>query len=115
MSINKVNIYSHLKSERKRLGYSQADMATECSVSREMWGKYERGESIPGGEVFFHLFELGADVNYILSGKRGVSFANHEMPSYNGAEIDLIVDAFKNTDDVGKKALIAVAASLIRK
>jgi transcriptional regulator with XRE-family HTH domain len=32
---------------RKQKGWSQAEMADRSGVSREMIGKYERGESVP--------------------------------------------------------------------
>lgn len=59
-----------LKEERKRLGMSQQSAAETCDVSREMWGKYERGQSVPGGEVLFAFAAAGADVQYILTGVR---------------------------------------------
>lgn len=59
-----------LKEERLRLGLSQQDAADACGVSREMWGKYERGKGVPGGEVLFSFASRGADINYILTGMR---------------------------------------------
>ena len=40
-----------MRESRKALQLSQDDVASRCGVSREMWGKYERGAAIPGGEV----------------------------------------------------------------
>lgn len=33
-----------LKEERIKLGLNQAEAAEKCGFSREMWGKWERGE-----------------------------------------------------------------------
>lgn len=56
--------------ERKRIGFNQAEAADACGISREMWGKYERGKAALGGEVLFRFAAAGADVQYILTGQR---------------------------------------------
>lgn len=58
-----------IKNERTRLSLTQAQAAMICGVSREMWGKYERGQAVPGGEVLFSFAEAGADIQYILLGE----------------------------------------------
>lgn len=65
-----MNFYYLLEEERKRLGLSQAEAGALCGVSREMWGKYERGIAVPGGDVLEAFAQAGADVLYILTGKR---------------------------------------------
>jgi transcriptional regulator with XRE-family HTH domain len=59
-----------LLSERKRLGLSQQAAADIGKVSREMWGKYERGQGAPGCEVIFSFCESGADPLYLYKGRR---------------------------------------------
>lgn len=59
-----------MQEERKRLGLSQADAAARCDVSREVWGRYERGTAVPGGEVLFSFAHIGADIQYILTGRQ---------------------------------------------
>jgi len=54
------------------LGLTQEAAGTACNVSREIWGKYERGQVVPGGEVLFSFAAAGADVQYILTGVRTV-------------------------------------------
>ncbi|MCE1610729.1 helix-turn-helix domain-containing protein [Enterobacter kobei] len=58
-----------LKSERKRLSLNQADAAALCGVSRETWGKYERGSMVPGGDVLLSFAINGANIQYILTGE----------------------------------------------
>ncbi|HII0378810.1 TPA: helix-turn-helix domain-containing protein [Klebsiella pneumoniae] len=72
---------SRLKSERKRLSLNQADAAALCGVSRETWGKYERGSMVPGGDVLLSFAINGANVQYILTGEEGggVSLTRDEM------------------------------------
>lgn len=62
---------SRLKFERKRLSLNQADAAALCGVSRETWGKYERGTMVPGGDVLLSFAINGANVQYILTGEEG--------------------------------------------
>lgn len=59
---------SRLRTARKALPRKQDEMAAICGVSREMWGKYERGVAIPGGEVLAKVAATGVDVLYILTG-----------------------------------------------
>lgn len=72
---------SRLKSERKRLSLNQADAAALCGVSRETWGKYERGSMVPGGDVLFSFAINGANVQYILTGEEsgGVVLTRDEL------------------------------------
>jgi transcriptional regulator with XRE-family HTH domain len=59
-----------LKDERKRLGLSQAEAAEKCGVSREIWGKYERGLTMPGSEALYAFAHSGADIQYVFTGIR---------------------------------------------
>lgn len=59
-----------LVEERKKLKLTQEQAADIAKVSRRQWGKYERGETPPGGDVFFHLAEAGMDLQYIMTGHR---------------------------------------------
>ena len=68
-----------MKEERIRLGLKQASAAGLCGVSREIWGRYERGAAAPGGDVLFSFANAGADVQFILTGKHSVNAAAQEM------------------------------------
>ena len=86
-----------LKEERERLKLTQAEIAERCGVSREIWGKYERGQAVPGGEVLFALAQIGADTQYILTGQRpGDSLPNREAA---------LVDNYRATDERGKRII----------
>lgn len=92
-----------LKEERERLKLTQADMAERCGVSREIWGKYERGQAVPGGEVLFTLAQVGADVHYILTGQRStVALPNREAA---------LVDNYRATDERGKRIIEQTASA----
>lgn len=78
-----------IKDERNRLRLSQAEVADKCNVSRVQWGRYERDENRLDGDVLKKFGELGADVNYILTGSREVS---------NKAEMDKVKNYSFNND-----------------
>lgn len=59
---------------------SQAEVAALCGVSREMWGKYERGVAVPGGELLAAFARIGANVQFILTGESsGITLSRDEM------------------------------------
>ncbi|MBA0180354.1 MULTISPECIES: helix-turn-helix domain-containing protein [Pectobacterium] len=70
-----------LKSERKRLSLNQADVAELCGVSRETWGKYERGSMVPGGDVLLSFAMAGANIQFVLTGEEsgGVALSRDEI------------------------------------
>ena len=62
-----------LKEERLRLGLSQDEAAVLCGVSREMWGKYERGTGDPASSKLIAFGNAGADIVFIFTGIRAIS------------------------------------------
>lgn len=94
-----------LREERKRLGLSQDAAATRASVSREMWGKYERGVGMPGGDVLTAIAQQGFDINYVLTGSRQGP-AGPAMSKRARA----IADAYDSLNAGGKRALESVVA-----
>ncbi|MFZ1327029.1 MAG: helix-turn-helix transcriptional regulator [Candidatus Contendobacter sp.] len=86
-----------IREERERLNLSQAQIAEKCGVSREIWGRYERGQAVPGGEVLFALAMAGADVQYIITGQR----SNAALPQREAA----LLDNYRHTDDRGKRVI----------
>jgi len=119
MSTQKDNFNSlfsdRLKAERERLSFSQAQAADICGVSREMWGKYERGISVPGGEVLFSFAASGADVNYILGGTKK-HHINEEYPAYLRPDQIALLDNLDHCSPedqaaIKRLALLAAAAA----
>lgn len=92
-----------LKNERNRLGLTQADIANKCGVSREMWGKYERGVALAGSEVLFSLTEIGVDIGYLFSGTRSVPLTENEIS---------LLDDYRQSNEQGKAAIEQTAQAL---
>jgi transcriptional regulator with XRE-family HTH domain len=63
-------IAERIKEERVRLGLLQEQAGANTGVSREMWGRYERGKAVPGSDVLSMFAAIGADADYIVTGKR---------------------------------------------
>lgn len=96
-----------LKSERIRLGLTQAEIASKCGVSREMWGKYERGVALAGSEVLFSLSAIGVDIGYLFSGERSSSDLTQQ-------EQILLAD-YRESNEQGKEAIEKTASALANK
>jgi len=102
--VNNSSLFAvRLKNERNRLGLTQADIANKCGVSREMWGKYERGVALAGSEVLFSLTEIGVDIGYLFSGIRSVPLTENEIS---------LLDDYRQSNEQGKAAIEQAAQAL---
>lgn len=61
-----------LRVESLRGDLTQAEFADRLDVDRKTVGQWERGERVPSGTVLLRMAgEFGADIGYILTGKKG--------------------------------------------
>ena len=81
MDSNLLDRGSRVLEERKRLGFTQEQIAKMCEVSRKQWIRYEKSEQKLDGEVLKRFIALGADGAYILGGVRGGT--EHERKQFN--------------------------------
>jgi transcriptional regulator with XRE-family HTH domain len=65
-----VSIGSRIKEERLRLGLSQEGLAKIAGVQRRAHIRYEHDERLPDAAYLSALAGAGADINYILTGRR---------------------------------------------
>lgn len=96
-----------LKTERKARGLSQEQAAEVAGVSREHWGRCERGQGVLGGEALAGLAAVGWDVTYLLTGQR--VRIPPPGPSLRDGEAELL-EGYRALDARGRlgvKALIA--------
>lgn len=80
---------NRLKEQRKKLGFTQAQMAEKCGVSGRMWGDYERGKYFPRNENLIAIEKAGIDVNYVMYGEYSTDFKQPEN-SLNAEELELL-------------------------
>lgn len=59
-----------LLGERERLGLSQPAMADSGRVTMRSQRNYEKGERFPDAAYLAAIADIGADVRYIITGKR---------------------------------------------
>ncbi len=93
-----------LREERTRLAWSQQEAADHAQVRQEMWGRYERGGAVPGGDVLALFAAAGGDVHYVLTGTRG-----NAMPS---ADEQALLARYRALDARGKAGIFGVCAML---
>ena len=93
-----------LKTERTRLGLTQTEIASKCGISREMWGKYERGVAMPGSEVLFSLAATGVDIGYLFSGEK----VNKDLT----AQEQTLLEDYRESNEQGKEAIEKTAKAL---
>ncbi|MBB5864800.1 helix-turn-helix domain-containing protein [Xanthomonas sp. 3058] len=92
-----MTVGKRLKDERKRLGLTQDEMATQLGVSRYAQLNFEKDINLPGGAYLLAALDRGVDVLYVLSGQR--------------AQLDLtdvrLLSAFKGAPQAARNAALA--------
>ena len=97
-----VNFRARLIEERKRLGFSnQADFALQIGISGKTYNQYETGKSEPGITELLKMGEKGADLCYLMTGRRIPlqELAKQAKNQHVLALLDSIVSAELNQDD----------------
>ena len=61
------NIATIITTLRKQKGWSQTDLARESTISREILGKYERGEAVPSIDFAKRIADaLGVTLDFLV-------------------------------------------------
>lgn len=69
------NIAKIITDLRKEKGWSQTDLAKESNVSREIIGKYERGEAVPSIEFAKRIADaFGVSLDFLVGEGTHASF-----------------------------------------
>lgn len=89
-----------LKAERKRLGLSQQQAADLVAMTREHWGRCERGLAVLGGEGLAALASAGADVLFVLTGQR-----QEALPAVDPSE-QLLLENYRRCKLDAKQTLL---------
>lgn len=78
------SIGDRLKSERKRLGLNQDELAQVAGVQRQAQGNYERGDRVPDAAYLQAIASAGVDVLFVITGRR-VPKLEEELQAYGDA------------------------------
>ena len=73
-----MEIGARLKSERIRLGKSQAELAAATGVAKKSQTNYELGHSAPSAEYLAAAASAGIDVLYVLTGRHSPQMSGDE-------------------------------------
>ncbi|WP_375592132.1 helix-turn-helix domain-containing protein [Chitiniphilus eburneus] len=71
-SENFLEIGFRLREERTRLGFSQADLTALLGVTSRTLSEYEKGNNFPKADYLSKFEAMGADVLYVLTGRRAM-------------------------------------------
>ena len=86
-----VAVGRRLRSRRKELGLSQAEVARDLDISAQKLGKYERGQDrMRARHIFLAARYLGVSVGYFF---RGAAAGNDDRPA--GKELDLVTQGLQ--------------------
>jgi transcriptional regulator with XRE-family HTH domain len=99
-----VGVSARLKEERKRLGLSQEAAAKALGISVDSLYGYEKNKTNPPVSVLLPFSDLGADVQYIVTGKR----ASALLPE----AVQQLIAAFLSATTDGQSAILATATAL---
>lgn len=103
-STNFTEAKDRIREERKRLGLRQEDAAEKCGLSRSMWIRYEKGQSVLDGEALRKFIAIGADGAYILGGVRGTA--------HGQAQLQTMLGSTENLPESDKNRLDALALQI---
>lgn len=92
---NSVSFGARLRSARNRRKLSQGAMSALAGQSREMIGRYERGEAEPGIGVLIALAQHGFDAAFLLTGE----------PRTLTKDEETLLAAYRELDEVAKAGL----------
>ncbi len=116
-------IGERLRSERKRLGHSQALLAVQAGVSKETQINYEKAVSTPNADYLAKLAALGIDVLYVVTGQRTpirqhvITAVEDDQDSVGSRKVLLLdeplqtlIENYTAADEEGRRAIEATAA-----
>lgn len=100
-------IFDRLIQERERLGMNKSEMALAGGVAKPTYLRYELGERSPDGDFFEQIASVGADVLYIITGKR-----SRPPESSLSVRAQVMLENYLAADDAGKRHIETTAMLL---
>lgn len=104
-----MTIHERLKAERERLHLSQPSLAERAGVGKTTVINWEKGASAPDAVQLAALATAGADVLYILTGRRSQAVAEVELLP---PDEQVLIDSYRRCSPDAKRNLIQSAALL---
>jgi len=80
---------------RKLKGWTQAELADKAESNRDLIGRYERDDTMPGADIAGRIAEaLGISLDYLILNKR----PGNADPSQKLAQLSVILEALPPSD-----------------
>lgn len=98
-------IGSRLKEERLRLGLSQTQFADLGGVQKQAQLRYEKGERAPGADYLAAVASAGADVLYILVGRRDTAMLSPDEA--------MVLAGYRSLDASGRSGVLGMMGGMI--
>ncbi|MCI1014995.1 helix-turn-helix domain-containing protein [Herbaspirillum sp. C7C2] len=89
-----------LKSERKRLGFSQEAFAAVGGVRKQAQISYEQGKTLPDIGFMAAVSKIGVDVSYVIFGVQAADALT--------ADERQILEGYRHLDIIGKARVLGV-------
>jgi transcriptional regulator with XRE-family HTH domain len=99
------SIGARLCEERVRLQMTQGALAKAVGISRTSATMYEAGRQMPGAEVMLGLHHLGADILFILTGKRARN-APLDVSRFDAALTEANRQSRENNEQLNQRELL---------
>jgi len=101
-----VSIGDRLREERQRLDLNQTELGERGGVTKKTQMLYEGGDRFPDAAYLAAIAEVGADVRYIVTGKR-----EGPLPETLSADEREFLALFRNASLEGKAAAIGALSA----
>ncbi|MFZ6755219.1 helix-turn-helix domain-containing protein [Undibacterium sp. Dicai25W] len=96
---NSNSVGSRLKSERERLGLTQAGFAKKIEVGRLSVMRYEIGDRCPNADYLIECEKIGVDIYFVLSGSKSEEKIDFQcMRKAVGLMLEMIRDLGDSAD-----------------
>lgn len=99
-----MSIFARLREERERLGLTQEAFGSAGGVLKGAVINYEKGARFPDVAFLAGVANAGADVQYIVTGRRAEQNSTTLAPAERA-----LLEGFAHADDAGRAVLSGVA------
>ena len=103
---------SRLREQRKKMGYTQPELAKKLGITKGAIGNYESGISSPRIEIMFKIFEvLQCDANYLFQDEMVDLVEENASPE----EMDELVKKYRQLDAEDKQFVLCTLNYALKK
>jgi len=94
-----------LAQERRKLGLSQEELAKLADSTNQSQSNYELGKRYPNAKYFALIANLGADIQYIVTGLRSINWHMNSLKNKTKVTKDELMDTLELIKTQGERGL----------